>query len=93
MRTKLLVDFEAQKTWAIVFDSGEEAMAGLIAFARDQSIRIPVERSGSRWSRRSAIAHWRKTSLRYTPMRHLVNAEAPRLAGAFWKVTRGHDSL
>jgi hypothetical protein len=26
-------------------------------------------------------------------MRHLVNAEAPRLAGAFWKVTRGHDSL
>jgi uncharacterized protein len=39
MKTKLLDDLQVQKTWAIVFDSGEEAMAGLTAFASSESIK------------------------------------------------------
>lgn len=39
MKTKLLVDLQAEKTWAIVFDSGEEAMAGLVAFSSEHSIK------------------------------------------------------
>lgn len=38
MKSKLLVDTEAEKTWAIIFETGEEAMAGLVAFAEKQSI-------------------------------------------------------
>ena len=38
MRSKLLVDTEPEKSWVIVFDTDEEAMAGLLAFARAQSI-------------------------------------------------------
>jgi|SRR5271154_2357363 len=38
MKAKLLVDTEAEKTWAIIFDTGEEAMAGLVAFAEQESI-------------------------------------------------------
>jgi uncharacterized protein len=38
MKAKLLVDSEVEKTWAIIFDTGEEAMAGLAAFAEKESI-------------------------------------------------------
>jgi predicted DNA-binding protein with PD1-like motif len=38
VRSKLLVDTEPEKSWVIVFDTDEEAMAGLLAFARAQSI-------------------------------------------------------
>lgn len=38
MKSKLLVEAESERSWVIVFDSGEEAMAGLLAFANSQSI-------------------------------------------------------
>jgi len=36
--SKLLVDGEAEKSWVIIFETGDEAMDGLLKFARDQSI-------------------------------------------------------
>jgi len=38
VRSKLLSDTGSEKSWVIVFDTDEEAMAGLLAFARDQHI-------------------------------------------------------
>ncbi|HKW98277.1 MAG TPA: PPC domain-containing DNA-binding protein [Bryobacteraceae bacterium] len=38
MRSKLLVDTSSEKSWVIVFDTSEEAVAGLLSFAREQSI-------------------------------------------------------
>jgi len=38
MNSKLLVNTESEQTWAIIFDSGEEVMAGLLSFAKQQSI-------------------------------------------------------
>src|SRR5271154_6825978 len=38
MKSKLLVDTDSEKTWAIIFDTGEEAMAGLLSFAGKESI-------------------------------------------------------
>ena len=38
MKSKLLVDSKAEKTWAVIFDSGEEAMSGLLSFAKQQSL-------------------------------------------------------
>jgi uncharacterized protein len=39
VKSKLLVDQESEKTWAIIFDPGEEAASGLLAFAEAQSIQ------------------------------------------------------
>lgn len=39
MKSKLLVDTAAEKTWAIIFETGDQAMAGLLAFA--EQYRIP----------------------------------------------------
>src|SRR5277367_1277149 len=39
MKTKLLIDSDAEKTWAIVLDLGEEAIAALVAFSSEQSIK------------------------------------------------------
>jgi predicted DNA-binding protein with PD1-like motif len=38
MKSKLLVESPSGQTWAVIFDTGEEAMAGLLEFARGQSI-------------------------------------------------------
>jgi predicted DNA-binding protein with PD1-like motif len=38
MKSKLLVESPSGQTWAVIFDTGEEAMAGLLQFARGQSI-------------------------------------------------------
>jgi uncharacterized protein len=38
LKSKLLVDTEAEKTWAIIFDTSEETMAGLLSFAQKESI-------------------------------------------------------
>lgn len=38
MKSKLLVDDDSEKTWAVVFDIGEEAMSGMVSFAQKQSI-------------------------------------------------------
>lgn len=38
MRSKLLADEEFEKTWVLVFNTGDECMAGLLAFARKHSI-------------------------------------------------------
>jgi uncharacterized protein len=38
MRSKLLHDNEGQKTFALVFDGGDEVMHGLTEFARDQGV-------------------------------------------------------
>ena len=37
MRSKLLVDSPSEKTWAVIFEKGEEAMGGLLEFAGKQS--------------------------------------------------------
>lgn len=37
MRWKLLDD-RGEKTWAVIFDDGDEAASGLLAFARDQGL-------------------------------------------------------
>src|SRR5579871_6321341 len=39
MRSKLLVDSPSEKTWAVIFEKGEEAMGGLLEFAGKQSVR------------------------------------------------------
>ena len=38
MRSKLLVDANGEKSWVIVFETGEEAAAGLLSFARGEKI-------------------------------------------------------
>ena len=38
MKSKMLVQSPSEQTWAVIFDTGEEAMAGLLEFARRQSI-------------------------------------------------------
>lgn len=38
MKSKLLAQAAAEKSWVIVFDSGEEAMSGLQSFANEHSI-------------------------------------------------------
>ena len=38
MKSKLLVDGTTDKTWVIIFETGDEAMSGLLAFAAQQSI-------------------------------------------------------
>ena len=38
MKSKLLIETEKEKCWVVVFDTGDEAMAGLLSFAREQRI-------------------------------------------------------
>lgn len=38
MKSKLLIETETEKTWVAVFDTGDEAMASLLSFAREQRI-------------------------------------------------------
>lgn len=38
MKSKLLNESQSEKSWVIIFDAGEEAMSGLLEFARAQSI-------------------------------------------------------
>lgn len=38
MKSKLLSDTASEKSWVVVFDTGDEAMGGLLAFARDQQV-------------------------------------------------------
>ena len=38
MKSKLLATTVGQRTFAVVFDTGDEAMAGLQTFAREQQL-------------------------------------------------------
>lgn len=38
MKAKLLHEQQGQKTFAVVFDKGDEVVAGLLAFAKEQSL-------------------------------------------------------
>lgn len=38
MRSKILIDGQFGKTWVVIFESGDEAMAGLLDFATSQSV-------------------------------------------------------
>jgi len=38
VKSKLLVESPSEHTWAVIFETGEEAMAGLLAFAGQESI-------------------------------------------------------
>jgi hypothetical protein len=38
VQSKLLVDTGQEKSWVVIFENGEEAMAGLLEFARRESI-------------------------------------------------------
>jgi uncharacterized protein len=38
MKSKLLLDTPGEKTWALIFDTGEEAVAGMLEFAEKESI-------------------------------------------------------
>ena len=38
MRSKLIQDREGERTWAVVFEAGEEVVAGLRAFAREANL-------------------------------------------------------
>ncbi len=38
MRSKLIQDREGERTWAVVFETGEEVIAGLHAFAREANL-------------------------------------------------------
>ena len=38
MRSKLLHDHQGEKTFALIFDTGDEAMSGLVKFARENDV-------------------------------------------------------
>ena len=56
MKTKLLDDQQGQKTYAVVFDKDEEAMAGLLDFARENGLYA---------SQLTAIGGFRRATLGY----------------------------
>lgn len=56
MRVRLLSHIAEQRTFAVVFDAGDEAMAGLLAFANDQRL------SGASFS---AIGAFERATLGY----------------------------
>ena len=56
MKSKLIHESAGQRTFAIVFDTGDEAIAGLESFARDQRLGA---------SQFTAIGAFRETTLAY----------------------------
>jgi len=56
MKSKLIYEHHGEKTYALIFDTGDEAMAGLVEFARQNSL------GGARFT---AIGAFREVTLGY----------------------------
>jgi uncharacterized protein len=80
VRSKLLVESESEKSWVIVFDTGEEALASLLKFAREQSVTAAHFTAIGAFSR-AVLGYFDWRTKRYNPIPVDEQVEVVTLVG------------
>ena len=68
MDAKQLIDTPDEKVWALIFETGDEAMEGLLRFAREHSITAaPIQRHWRLFLRDAGLFRLGNETIRSNP--------------------------